>query len=574
MLKSRDKIGEILIKEGVITEKQLEEAIKLQKESVNYSSLGETLINLNFVKEKDIAAALSKQLNIPFFSIENGLLKPHKNTGLEQLMPEDIARQVQAVPVQKEANTLTVAFVDPTDIIALDNLKKITKCDIKSAVTTRTDWSLAIDRLYHEDKDTFREVLQEITDAVQRVENVQGFEESQEDIDKIMAQAGQPPVVRLVDAMIKQAVESSSSDIHIEPFFKKTILRYRIDGVLYEIAPPTPQLLPAMVSRIKIMAKLDIAEKRLPQDGGFTVTLANRQIDFRVSTVPTIYGEKVVIRILDRESVSLQLDDLGFEPSEIKWFKEAIYSPYGLVFITGPTGSGKTTTLYGALSEIKTPKKNIMTIEDPVEFKLEGVNQINVKPMIGLTFAAGLRAFMRQDPDIIMVGEVRDLETATICVRAALTGHLVLSTLHTNDAAGAISRLINIGVEPFLLNSSLIMLVAQRLVRKLCSNCKEPYTLASKILGLEQGITIFRPKGCDQCHGTGFKGRVAIYEVMKITEEIRELVSQGATSFALKEAAQRVGLKTLRESGLVKVQHGITSLEEVLSATFGLEEEL
>jgi len=571
LLKSRDRIGEILLKESIITDKQLEEAIKLQKESPTYSGLGETLISLGFVKEKDIAIALSKQLNIPFFSIENGLLKPQKEHGLEELIPEDLARQIQIVPVQKENNVLTISFVDPTDIIAIDNLKKMTKCDIKPTVTTKTDWTQAVDRFYHGERDEFQEVLQEASEAAEKIELTEVSEEAHEDLDKIMAQAGQAPVVKLVDMIIKQAVESKASDIHIEPFLRKTTLRYRIDGILYEITPPSVQLLPAMVSRIKIMSKLDIAEKRLPQDGGFTVKLANRQVDFRVSTVPTIYGEKVVIRILDRESVSLKLEDLGFEPDELKWFREAINSPYGLVFITGPTGSGKTTTLYGALNEIRTPKKNIVTIEDPVEFKLDGINQVQAKPMIGLTFSSTLRAFMRQDPDIIMVGEVRDLDTAQICVRAALTGHLVLSTLHTNDAPGAVTRLVNIGVEPFLLNSSLILVVAQRLVRKLCA-CKEEYTFTQQVYGLEPGIKMFKPKGCDKCHNTGFRGRVAIYEIMKITDEVRELIAQGATTLTIKEAAQKGGMRTLRDSGLLKVRHGLTSLEEVLSVTFGIEE--
>ncbi len=572
MLKSRDRIGEILVKENIISDKQLEEAIKVQKESSTYSGLGETLISLGFVKEKDIAMALSKQLNVPFFSIENGLLKPKKEQGIEELISEDLARQIQAVPVQRDGNVLTVSFVDPTDIIAIDNLKKMTKCDIKPTVTTKTDWTQSVDKLYHGDRDEFQEVMQEASEAAEKIELTEIADEGHEDLDKIMAQAGQAPVVKLVDMIVKQAVESKASDIHIEPFMKKTILRYRIDGILYEITPPSVQLLPAMVSRIKIMSKLDIAEKRLPQDGGFTVKLANRQVDFRVSTVPTIYGEKVVIRILDRESVSLKLEDMGFEPDDIKWFRDAINSPYGLVFITGPTGSGKSTTLYGALNEIRSPKKNIMTVEDPVEFKLDGINQVHVKPNIGLTFAAGLRSFMRQDPDIIMVGEVRDLETATICVRAALTGHLVLSTLHTNDAPSSVTRLVNIGVEPFLLNSSLILVVAQRLIRRLCS-CKEEYVLDLAVSGLEAGTKLFKHKGCEKCHNTGFKGRVAIHEVMKVTEEIRELIGQGATALTIREAAQKLGMRTLRDDGLLKVRHGITSVEEVMSATFGVEEE-
>jgi type IV pilus assembly protein PilB len=572
LLRSREKIGEILVKEGIITEAQLEEAIKAQKENSAYSSLGETMISLGFIQEKDIAIALSKQLNVPFYSIENQLLKPKKDQGLEELISEDLARQLNVVPVEKEGMVLTVAFIDPTDIIAIDNLKKMTKCDIKPAVATKTDWTQAVDKLYRGDKDEFAEVLQEAHDAAEKIEMTEMSDESSEDIDKIMAQAGQAPVVKLVDIIIKQAVESKASDIHIEPFLKKTTLRYRIDGVLYEITPPSSQLLPAMVSRIKIMSKLDIAEKRLPQDGGFGVKLAGRQVDFRVSTVPTIHGEKIVIRILDKESVSLKLEDLGFEPDDIEWFRHAINSPYGLVFITGPTGSGKSTTLYGALNEIRSPKKNIMTSEDPVEFKLDGVNQVQVKPLIGLTFASALRAFMRQDPDIIMVGEVRDLETATICVRAALTGHLVLSTLHTNDAPTTITRLVNIGVEPFLVNSSLILIVAQRLLRRLCKDCKEEYALTEKLAGLlEVGTKVFKPKGCDKCRGTGFRGRTSIHEVMAINEEIRELIGQGATSAAIRDAGLRNGMRTLRLDGMVKVKKGVTSIEEVLSTTFGLE---
>jgi type II secretory ATPase GspE/PulE/Tfp pilus assembly ATPase PilB-like protein len=389
----------------------------------------------------------------------------------------------------------------------------------------------------------------------------------------LVARAEEAPVVKLVDLIIRQAIDERASDIHIEPFKDKIALRYRIDGKLYEIPPPARHLHLPIISRIKILSKLDIAEKRLPQDGAFLVRIEERPIDIRVSSIPTIYGEKIVLRILDRSQIVLDLNQLGFEPKQLELMRKAITTAYGLVFLTGPTGCGKTTTLYAALSEIKAPSKNIITIEDPVEYKLEGVNQVQVKPEIGLTFANALRSFLRQDPDIMLVGEVRDLETAQICARSALTGHLVLSTLHTNDAPSAVTRLIDIGVEPYMLAPSLLLVVAQRLLRKLCPDCKEAYELTPEQKKNTQLKTdlIYRAKGCVRCNQLGYRGRTCIAEVMVINEPFQELINQRPAYQKIKEAAKAAGMQTLYESALRKVEAGITSLEEALSVTLGAD---
>ncbi|MFH0855038.1 MAG: GspE/PulE family protein [Candidatus Omnitrophota bacterium] len=392
-------------------------------------------------------------------------------------------------------------------------------------------------------------------------------------LDRLVARAEEAPVVKLVDLIIRQAIDERASDIHIEPFKDKISLRYRIDGKLYEIPPPAKHLHMPIISRIKILSKLDIAEKRLPQDGAFLVKIGDRPIDIRVSSIPTIYGEKVVMRLLDRSQVVLDLGKLGFEPKQLEFMRKFIRTPYGLIFLTGPTGSGKTTTLYAILSEIKDPGKNIVTIEDPVEYKLDGINQVQVKPEIGLTFATALRSFLRQDPDIMLVGEVRDLETAQICVRSALTGHLVLSTLHTNDAPTAVSRLMDIGIEPYMLSSSLVAVIGQRLVRKLCLECKEAYEPKQeelKNIKLKADL-IYKAKGCASCNNTGYRGRISISEVMYVNEEIKSLISQRASFQKIRDAARAIGMQTLYESALKKVEEGLTSLEDALSVTLGAE---
>ncbi|MCD6080094.1 MAG: Flp pilus assembly complex ATPase component TadA [Candidatus Omnitrophica bacterium] len=570
----REKVGEILIKEGLITEEDLERAMEYQQK--NGGKLGDVLIAMGLVTEKEIAAALGKQLGIPYVSISSGGLKPAEDQNLEQLIPEEIARKYLVLPISRTFNSLTIAVVDPLDFVTIDNIRKIAGCEVNPVITTKGELLQAIDEFYGP-RDVFREAIQksyEVKDIPTSTAGIEEIEEEVVSLDRLIAQAEEAPVVKLVDLIIRQAIEEGASDIHIEPMENRLRLRYRIDGVLHEKPPPAPHLKLAIVSRIKILSKLDIAEKRLPQDGSFIMKFENRMIDFRVSTIPTIYGEKVVIRILDRSRLPLDLTQLGFEPAQLDLFREAIRKPYGLIFLTGPTGSGKTTTLYAALEEINSPEKNIITIEDPVEYRLEGVNQVQVKPQIGLTFANALRSFLRQDPDIILVGEVRDLETAEICVRAALTGHLVLSTLHTNDSASAITRLIDVGIEPYLLNPSLLMVAAQRLVRILCPNCKEAYEPTEdvvKYLKVKKDL-IFRAKGCEQCRYTGYKGRTAIYELIPVDDDVRTLITSRASAQEIKDLAEKKGYLSLWDSGIRKIEEGITSIEEVLRVTLIKEE--
>jgi type IV pilus assembly protein PilB len=432
------RLGELLLKEGIITQAQLEKAISVQRQEGG--RLGEILVKLGILKEDQTVAILSKQLNIPYYGLGTEL-KPMVGQNLEQLIPKDFALRNTVLPLSRTLRSLTVAMSDPLDLILIDNLRKLTDCEINPVIATRSDITKAIENFYGKSK-MFEEAVSASYDQIAGISEFEAVEIADQELslDKLIARAEEAPVVKLVDLIVRQAIDERASDIHIEPFKDKISLRYRIDGKLYEIPPPAKQLHLPIISRIKILSKLDIAEKRLPQDGAFLVKLEDRPIDIRVSTVPTIYGEKVVLRILDRSAVVLDLNRLGFEPKQLEQMRHAINLPYGLVFLTGPTGSGKTTTLYAILSEIKDPTKNIITVEDPVEYKLDGINQVQVKPEIGLTFANALRSFLRQDPDIMLVGETRDLETAQICIRSALTGHLVFSTLHTNDAPSAISR--------------------------------------------------------------------------------------------------------------------------------------
>ncbi|MDD4909983.1 MAG: ATPase, T2SS/T4P/T4SS family [Candidatus Omnitrophica bacterium] len=570
MIKSKYlKLGEILISQGLITQDQLDQAMLIQKREGG--RIGEVLIKTGIVKEDSMVAALAKQLNMPYITFASGSLKPKDGQGLETLISKDFALRNTVLPLSKDADSLTCAVFDPLDLMLIDNLRKITGCEINTVVASKTDISKAIEEFYGR-ADLLKEAVQKSYGVMTDFTAEAVGDEESLSMDKIIAKAEEAPVVKLVDLIIRQAIDERASDIHIEPFRDKVSLRYRVDGKLYEIPPPAKQMHLPIISRIKILAKLDIAEKRLPQDGTFMVRLEDRNIDLRISTIPTIYGEKVVLRILDRSRIVLDLNKMGFDQNQLQFMRKAINSPYGLVFLTGPTGSGKSTTLYAVLQEIKAPTKNIMTVEDPVEYRLDGVNQIQVKPEIGLTFASALRSFLRQDPDIMLVGEVRDLETAEICVRSALTGHLVLSTLHTNDAPSAIGRLMDIGIEPYLLTPSLLVVIAQRLIRTLCPGCKEAYEPSEKELGgikLNSGL-IYKAKGCSECGQMGYKGRTLIAEVMPITDAIKELVSQGATFQKIREVARSEGMQTLYESGLRKVEQGITSLEEVLSVTLGI----
>lgn len=564
------KLGEILVKEGIINQAQLEEVIKVQaKEGGRF---GEIVLKMGFATEEDVVVALGKQLNIPYVSMGSGLLKPVVDQNLDLLIPKEFAVKNAVLPISKNLNSLTCAIVDPLDVILIDNLRKITNCEINPVIATKTDILKAIEEFYGK-RDILKAAVKESYSMTDEYEPSSDVETEELSIDRLIARAEEAPVVKLVDLIIKQAIDERASDIHIEPFKDKISLRYRIDGILHEIPPPAKHLHLPIVSRIKILSKLDIAEKRLPQDGSFTVRFEGRSIDMRVSVMPTVYGEKIVMRILDKEGVALDLAQMGFMSSQLEYFQKAIRAPYGLIFITGPTGSGKSTSLYAALSEIKSPTKNIVTVEDPVEYHLEGINQVQIKQEIGLTFASALKSFLRQDPDIMMVGEVRDLETAQICVRSALTGHLVLSTLHTNDAPSAVSRLIDIGVEPYLLMPSLILVVAQRLVRKLCPDCKEAYEPTAEERERFHFTTdlIYKAKGCDKCNHIGYKKRTCIAEVLYVDDELRELIGKNSNSQEIKRVAVSKGMLTLYESGLKKVEEGITSLEEALSATIGVE---
>ncbi|MBI3321569.1 MAG: Flp pilus assembly complex ATPase component TadA [Candidatus Omnitrophica bacterium] len=561
ILKQRDKLGQILLKAGLLTEERLAKALQVQQGTTK--RLGQILAEMELVTDLDIATALSKQLGIPFASSASGLLSPQKGDGLEQLVPEEFARQHLVLPLSRTLNALTVACVNPLDLITLDNLSRISRCEIHPVVTTREDLEQAIERFYGGDS-----MLREAIGHSYEMSEAEGaMLESEEtlDLDRLKQAAEDAPIIRLVDLIIRQAIKERASDIHIEPFKDNLKLRYRIDGVLCEIAPPSKQLHAAIISRVKILCKLDIAQKRLPQDGGFMMMMEGRSIDFRVSSIPSIYGEKVVIRILDKPPALLDLNRLGFSEQGLAAYKQAIREPYGLILMTGPTGSGKSTTLYATLNEINSPTKNILAIEDPVEYRIEGVNQVQIKPSIGLTFAAGLRAFMRQDPDIIMVGETRDLETAEICMRASLTGHLVFTTLHTNDAPSAVSRLVDIGIVPYLLSSTVSLVVAQRLLRKLCDRCKEAYEPVPTVreqLHLTEEL-LYRPKGCEQCTGTGYKGRFGVYEVMTLGRELRDMIAKGAPAHVLKDIAVKSGMSTLWDEGLKYVKTGLTSLEEL-----------
>jgi len=569
----RDKylrLGELLIREGLITPSQLEKAISVQRQESG--RLGEILIKLDMVNEDQIVAALGKQLNVPFFTLGTGMLKPVAGQGLEHLILQEFAFKNYVLPLSRTLRSLTVAMFDPLDFILIDNLKKLTGCEINPVIATRSDIKKAIEEFYGKSA--------MLRDAVESSYNINATTQEAGDdlgqelsLDKLIARAEEAPVVKIVDLIIRQAIEEGASDIHIEPFKEKTSLRYRIDGKLCEIPPPAKHLHLPIVSRVKILAKMDIAEKRLPQDGAILVRINDRPIDIRVSIIPTIYGEKAVLRILDRGSKVLDLNSAGFDTKQLEHIRKAINQPYGLIFITGPTGSGKSTTLYAILNEIKNSTKNIVTVEDPVEYKIDGINQVQIKPEVGLTFAATLRSFLRQDPDIMMVGEVRDLETAQICIRSALTGHLVLTTLHTNDAPSAASRLMDIGVEPYMLAPSLLVVIAQRLIRKLCLECKEAYEPTSEQLkGANiKSELIYRHKGCAKCNNTGYRGRTNICEVMPCTIEIQDLINQRASYQKIREVARAAGMQTLYESGIKKVESGITSLEEVFSVTLGVE---
>jgi type IV pilus assembly protein PilB len=577
------RIGELLLKEKRITPAQLQEALNYQK--AHGGKLGYNLVKLGFVREEDVTALLSKQYGVPAINLAQFDIDP----AVIKLVPAETAQKYQIIPISRAGATLTIAMTDPTNVFAMDDIKFMTGYNVEPVVASEAAVLEAIEKYYGGPSqnapapaqpstlEIATRALEELPQAAEG--DVELLEDMQElDVAQLERQSGEAPVIRLVNLMLVSAIQRGASDIHIEPYEREFRVRFRIDGILYNVMAPPMKLRDAITSRIKILAKLDIAEKRLPQDGRIQIRYndngRSKQIDFRVSSLPTLFGEKIVLRLLDREKLMLDMTKLGFENESLVKFERAILKPWGMCLVTGPTGSGKTNTLYSAISRLNTPETNIMTAEDPVEFNLPGVNQVQVRDQIGLNFAAALRSFLRQDPNIILVGEIRDFETAEIAVKAALTGHMVLSTLHTNDAPSTINRLMNMGIEPFLVASSVNLICAQRLVRRVCTHCKTPHPVPPQALvdvgfDPEQAETVIpvRGAGCEKCNGTGYKGRIGLYEVMEITDEIRELILVGASAIELRRKAAEEGMISLRQSGLRKIADGTTTIEEVVRET-------
>ena len=568
------RLGDLLVKEKIITPEQLEQAIKAQKEQ--NCRLGSALVKLGFLTDEDVTNFLSRQYGVPAINLSYFEIDP----AVVKLIPFETAKRYQILPLSRVGASLTIAMVDPTNVFAMDDIKFMTGFNIEPVVASESSILEGIDKAYgaggkeEEDLESVMQSMSELSD-----EDVELQAEQREmDLSELEKAADEAPVVKLVNVILGDAVKRGASDIHIEPYEKEFRVRFRIDGVLQSIMSPPMKLKDAITSRLKIMAKLDISEKRLPQDGRIMLKMniggRKKQLDFRVSTLPTLWGEKIVLRLLDKENLRLDMTKLGFEPESLVKFEKAILKPYGMVLVTGPTGSGKTNTLYSSISRLNQPDTNIMTAEDPVEFQLGGVNQVQMKEQIGLNFAAALRSFLRQDPNIILVGEIRDFETAEIAIKAALTGHLVLSTLHTNGAPETITRLMNMGIEPFLVATSVHLICAQRLVRRICKDCTQVVEVPIPAL-IEEGfspeeaktVKIQKGKGCGVCNNTGYKGRCGLYEVMEVDDEIRELVLVGASAVELKKKAIERGMITLRRSGLIKVAAGMTTLEEVARET-------
>jgi type IV pilus assembly protein PilB len=556
----------MLVKAALITREQLNQA--LQQQQTAGGRIGTNLVKLGFISEDDITSFLSRQYGVPsinlsHFEIDGIVIK---------LIPSEIAQKHQVIPINRTGNVLTVAMADPSNIFAIDDVKFMTGFKVEPVVAAETSIKNAINKHY-DSAGMVEDIMKDFDDK-----DVEALRDDEDGVNaaELGKAAEDAPVVKLVNLVLTDAIKKGASDIHIEPYEKSFRVRYRIDGVLYDVMQPPTRLKAAITSRVKIMAQLDIAERRLPQDGRIKIKMSGKEMDYRVSTLPTLFGEKVVLRLLDKGNLQLDMTKLGFGPEALTDFESGLLLPFGMVLVTGPTGSGKTTTLYSALNRLNTVDTNIMTAEDPVEFNLSGINQVQTKAEIGLTFAAALRSFLRQDPDIIMVGEIRDYETAEIAVKAALTGHLVLSTLHTNDAPSTISRLLNMGVEPFLVSASTNVVVAQRLARRICQSCKEvtpvpPPALMNVGFNPDEVKTIktFKGKGCMACTDTGYKGRVALYEVMLIRDNIKEAILQGASAMELRELGRKNGMQTLREAGLQKIREGMTTVEEVLRVTTG-----
>ncbi len=568
-----NRFGEILLSTGKVSVQQLEEALGIQKEQGG--RLGSILVKLGHLEDTDLVDLLSQHFGVPSIDLN----EMEVDESVLKIIPPDIARKYTILPVSKAGATVTLAMIDPTNVFAMDDVKFMTGYKVEPVVASETAIRAAIDRYYGSTHSIeLKKVMEDLSeDSIDSDLEVLDDEEDM-DLAELEEESEQAPVVKLVNIILTDAIKRDASDIHIEPYEKEYRVRYRVDGILYEVMHPPIRLKEAITSRIKIMAKLDIAEKRLPQDGRIKIKTKVKgkvkDLDLRVSVLPTIFGEKIVMRLLDKDNLMLDMTRLGFEPESLRLFEQAILKPYGMVLVTGPTGSGKTNTLYSALQRINQPEVNIMTAEDPVEFNLPGINQVQMKEQIGLNFAAALRSFLRQDPNIVLVGEIRDFETAEVGIKAAMTGHLVLSTLHTNDAPSSISRLMNMGVEPFLVATSVHMIVAQRLVRRVCSYCKEPIEVPPAGLinvGFPEeevgNLTLFRGKGCERCSATGYKGRVGLYEVMEVGDEVRELVLAGGSAVEVRQKAVEHGMKSLRQSGLQKIRDGVTTIEEVVRET-------
>jgi type IV pilus assembly protein PilB len=563
-----DRLGDLLLKEGLITKVQLEQALQEQKTSG--TRLGYNLVKLGFVQETEITKMLARQYRMPAVDLSRFEVDPK----IVKMIPADIALKHLVLPLKKEGRTLTVAMADPTKLGVIDDLKFVTRYDIFPVIAGEYTLRTAIDKHYEQVDAQLDTLLKEIGEGegIDELELVQEQEDAEAAAGAAMADDA--PVVKLINAILTDAVKRGASDVHIEPFEHEIRVRYRIDGVLSEVMKPPMKLKAALTSRIKIMSALNIAERRVPQDGRIKLKMGKRVIDFRVSTLPVLFGEKIVMRILDKGNLTLDLSKFGFEPKAEADLMRAILNPYGMVLVTGPTGSGKTTTLYSALSRVNTIEVNIMTAEDPVEYNLMGINQVQVRTDIGMTFAAALKAFLRQDPNIIMVGEIRDIETGSTAIKAALTGHLVLSTLHTNDAPSTVTRMIDMGIEPFNVSSAVNLIVAQRLVRRICTECKVEHSYSDdelKVLGTTrqdwEGVTFYKGTGCERCSGSGYKGRAGLYEVMALSPELRRLILRGASTAELQTQAIEEGMLTLRMDGIVKIRKGVTTLDEVVKET-------
>lgn len=565
-MSTNNRLGELLVREKLISLQQLRKAQQDQQKSGG--NLSHALAKLGYISDADITGFLSNQYRLPAIDLTDYEIEPD----IIKLVSREVCDKHKILPVSRSGSSLIVAMADPTNLHALDDIKFLTGFNVEPVIASETAITEAIERYYNAGP-SYEEVMADFELEDDDIDFA--AEEEESSIHELERASEDAPVVRLVNVILLNAIRKRASDIHIEPYERTLRVRYRIDGVLHEEMAPPLKLKNALSSRLKIMSQLDIAERRLPQDGRIKLKLGkDREMDFRVSVLPTMWGEKIVLRLLDKSNLQLDMSKLGFDPKPLSDFTWAIHQPWGMVLVTGPTGSGKTTTLYSALSDLNKPGVNISTAEDPVEYNLVGINQVQMHDDIGLNFAAALRSFLRQDPDVIMVGEIRDFETAEIAVKAALTGHLVLSTLHTNDAPATISRLLNMGVEPFLITASVNLVLAQRLARRICGDCREPLATDAALLK-EMGFTdaqiangqVFQGKGCQSCNGSGYRGRVALYEVMRFTDELREMVLQGASTAELKLAAIKGGMQSLRMGGIEKALQGVTTLEEVLRVT-------